>query len=111
MQKCGFLRFLAPLLKYGLPLLKSVIKEMGMLGLTAAASSTDAAVNKKIVGSGNHATLIISTDDMQNLLKIVKSIEDSGILLDGITETVKKEVKEQKCGFLSMLLSHLLQVS
>ena len=111
MQKCGFLRFLTPLLKYGLPLLKSVIKEMGMLGLTAAASSTVAAVNKKIVGSGNHATLIISTDDMQNLLKIVKSIEDSGILLDGITETVKKEVKEQKCGFLSMLLSHLLQVS
>ena len=108
MQKCGFLRFLAPLLKYGLPLLKSVIKEMGMLGLTAAASSTDAAVKKKIVGSGNHATLIISTDDMQNLLKIVKSIEDSGILLDGITETVKKEVKEQKCGFLSMLLSTLV---
>ena len=45
---------------------------------------------------------------MQNLLKIVKSIEDSGILLDGITETVKKEVKEKKCGFLSMLLGALV---
>ena len=44
---------------------------------------------------------------MQDLLKIVKSLEDSGILLDAITETVKYEVKEQKCGFLSMLLGTL----
>ena len=47
MQKGGFLRFLAPLLKSGLPLLKSVIKPLGMLGLTAAASATDAGINKK----------------------------------------------------------------
>ena len=60
-------------------------------------------MNKKILGSGNHATLIICNDDMQDLLKIVKSLEDSGLLLDGITETVKNEVKEQKAGFLSML--------
>ena len=46
-QKGGFLRFLAPLLKSRLPLLKSVIKPLGMLGLTAAASATDAAINKK----------------------------------------------------------------
>ena len=64
MQKGGFLIFLALLLKSGLPLLKSVIKPLGMLGLTAAASATDAAINKKIVGSGNHTTLIISNDDM-----------------------------------------------
>ena len=107
MQKGGFLRFLAPLLKSGLPLLKYVIKPVGMLGLTAAASATDAAINKKIRGSGNHTTLIISNDDMQDLLKIVKSLEDSGLLLDGITETVKNEVKEQKGGFLSMLLGTL----
>ena len=107
MQKDGFLRFLAPLLKSGLPLLKSVIKPLGMLGLTAAASATDAAINKKILGSGNHTTLIISNDEMQDLLKILKSLEDSGILLDGITETVKSEVKEQKGGFLSMLLGTL----
>ena len=73
MQKGGFLWFLAPLLKSGLPLLKSVIKPLGMLDLTAAASATDAAINKKILGSGNHTTLIISSDDMQDLLKIVKS--------------------------------------
>ena len=82
MQKGEFLRFLAPLLKSGLPLLKSVIKLLGILGLTAAASATDAAINKKILGSGNHATLVISNDDMQDLLKIVKSLEDSGLLLD-----------------------------
>ena len=78
-----------PLLKSGLPLLKSVVKPLGVLGLTAAASATDAAVNKEIIESGNHATLIISNDDMQDLLKIVKSLEDSGILS---TETVKRKL-------------------
>ena len=105
MQKGGFLRFLAPLLKSGLPLLKSVIKTLGMLGLTAAASAADVAINKKILG--NHITLIISNNDMQDLLKLVKSLEDSGILLDGVTETVENEVKEQKGGFLSMSLGTL----
>ena len=62
---------------------------------------------EKILGSGNHTTLIISNDDMQDLSKIVKSLEDSGILLDGITETVKNEVKEQKGTFLSRLLGTL----
>ena len=41
---------------------------------------------------------------MQDLLKIVKSLEDSGLLLDGITETVKNDVREKNGGFLSMLL-------
>ena len=56
MQKGRFLKFLMPLLKSGLPLLTSVVKPLGMLGLTAAASATDAAINKKILGSGNHTT-------------------------------------------------------
>ena len=98
MQKGGFLRFLVPLLKSGLPLLKCVIKPLGMFRLTAASSAADAAINKKLLGSGNHTTRI-SNDDMQDLLKIVKSLEDSGILLNGITETIKNEVKEQKGGF------------
>ena len=80
---------------------------MVILGLTAVASATDATINKKYLGSGNHTTLIISNDDIQDLLKIVKSLEDSGILLDGITETVKNEVKEQKGSFLSMILGTL----
>ena len=107
MQKGRFLRFLAPVLKSGLPLQKSIVKPLGMLGLTVAALATHAAINKKILGSENHTTLIISNNDMQDLLKIVKSLEDSGLLLDGITETVKNEVKEQKGGFLSMLLGTL----
>ena len=94
MRKGGFLRFLAPLLKSGLPLSKYAIKPLGMLGLTAVASATDAAINKPILGSSGHTTLIISNGDMRDLFKIVKSLEDSGILLDGITETVKNEVKE-----------------
>ena len=107
MQKGGFLRFLTPLFKSALPLVKSVIKSLGMLCLTAAASATDAAINKKVLGSGNHTTLIISNNDVQDLLKIVKSLEDSGLLLDGITDTVKNEVKEQTGDFLSMLLGTL----
>ena len=76
-----------------MPLLKSVIKPLGTLGLTASASATDAELNKKILRSGNHTTLIISNDDIQDLLKIVKSLEDSGLLLNGITGTVKNEVE------------------
>ena len=87
--------------KSGLPLLKSVIKPLGALGLT------DPAIHKKVLGKGNHTTLLISHDDLNDLLKVIKSLENSGILLDGITETVKNEVKEQKGGFLSTLLSVL----
>ena len=107
MQRGRFLEFLMPLLKSGLPLLKSVVKPLGMPRLTAAASATGVAINKKILGSRNNTTLIISNDDMHDLLKIVKSLEDSGILLDGITEIVRNEVKEQKGGFLPMLLGTL----
>ena len=107
MQKGRFLRFLAPLLKSaGLPLLKSVIKPLGMLGLTAAASATDAAINKKVLGCGT-TTFIISNDEMNDILKIVKSLEDSGVLLKGVNETIRNEAKEQKGGFLSMLLGTL----
>ena len=107
MEKGGFLKFLAPLLKSGLTLLKPVIKPLDMLGITAVASALDAAISKIKLESGDHTTLIICNNDMQDLLKIVKSLEDSGLLLDGITETVKSEVKEQKGGFLSTLLGTL----
>ena len=45
---------------------------------------------------------------MEDIIKIVKSLEDSGLLLKGVTETVQNEVKEQKGGFLSMLLGRLV---
>ena len=108
-QSGGFLgRSFGPLLKTGLPLVKNVIKPLAKsilipLGLTAAASAADAGIHKKILGSGN-TTLIISNNEMEDLIKIVKSREDSGLLLKGVTEADQNEVKEQKEGFLSMLL-------
>ena len=61
---------------------------------------------KKILGSGN-TTLLTSNNEMEDIIKIVKSLEDSGLLLKGVTETVQNEVKEKKGGFLSMLLGTL----
>ena len=111
-QPGGFLsRLLGPLLKTGLPLIKNVIKPLAKsvlihLGLTAAASAADAGIHKKILGSEN-TRLIISNNEMEGIIKIVKSLEYSGLLLKGVTERVQKEVKEQKGGFLSMLLGTL----
>ena len=51
--------------------------------------------------------MIISNDEIEDITKIVKSLEDSDLLLKGVTETVQNEVKEQKGGFLSMLLGTL----
>ena len=108
----GFLgKLLGPLLKTGLPLMTNVIIPLAKnvlipLGLTAAASAADAGIHKKILGSGN-TTLIISNEDIEDLIKIVKSLEDSGLLLNGVTESVQNEVKEQRGRFLSMLLGTL----
>ena len=101
-QSGGFLgRLLGPLLKTGLPLIKNVIKPLAKsalipLGLTAAGSAA----------SGN-TTLIISNEEINDIIKIVQALEDSNILLKGVTEPVKNETKEQKGGFLSMLLGTL----
>ena len=59
---------------------------------------------KKILGSGNNITLIISNDESNDIIKIVKSLEDSGLLFKGVTGTVQNEIKEQKGGYLSILL-------
>ena len=113
-QSGGFLgRLLGLLQKTGLPLIKNVIKLLAKrvltpLGLTAAASAADAGIHKKILWSDNKITLIISNDEINDIIKIVKSLEDSGLLLKGVTETVQNEVKDQKGGgFLSMLLGTL----
>ena len=57
-------------------------------------------------GSGT-TTLIISNEEMNDIMKIIQSLEDSNILLKGVTKTIEKETKEQKGGFLSMLLGTL----
>ena len=112
-QSGGFLgKLLGPLLKTGLPLMKSVIIPLAKsvlipLGLTAAALAADAGIHKKILGSGNNTTLIISNKDMEDLIKIVKSLEDSVLLLKGVTESVQNEINKPKGGFLSILLGTL----
>ena len=78
-------RFLGPLLKTGLPLIKDLIKLWAksvliLLGLTATSAAADAGIHKKILGSGNNATLIISNDEMEDIIKMVKSPEVSGLL-------------------------------
>ena len=97
-----------------LPLMKNVIKPLAKsvlipLGLTAAASAADAGIHKKIFGSehNNTTTLIISNDKMKDIIRIVKSLDDSGLWLQGVSETIQNEAKEQKRWFLSMLLDTL----
>ena len=104
-------RLIGPLLKAGLPLIKNVIKPLAKsvlipFWLTAAASAADVGIHKTILGSGN-TTLIISNYEIKDIIKTVKSPEDSGLLLQEVTETVQNEVKEQKRGFLSTLLGKL----
>ena len=111
-QSGGFLgRLLGPLLKTGLPLTRYVPKPLSKsvlipLELTVAALATDTAIHKKMFGPG-FTTLKISNEEMEYIMEIVKSLEDSGLLIKGVSETIKNEAKEQKGGFLSMLLGIL----
>ena len=93
-QSGGFLgKRLGPLLKTGLPLLKSVIKPLRLLGLTAASSAIDAGIQKKIYSGSGTTTLVISNEEMNDIMKIVQVLEDSGILLEGVTKTIMNETK------------------
>ena len=85
-----------------MPLAKNVLAP---LGLTAAMSVTDGSIQKKIHGSGDK--LIIEQEDMKDIMKIIKALENSGILLKGVSKTIKNEFKEQRGRFLSMLLGTL----
>ena len=87
------------------PLAKSILVPLGLTA-AAAAAAIDAAVHKKIFGSGN-TTLIISNEKINDIMKTVKSLEESGLLIKGISETIQNEAKEQKGGFLGMLLGAL----
>ena len=74
-----------PLMKIAVPLAKNVLAP---LGITAAASAIDAGIQKKIHGSGT-TTLIISNEEMNDIMKIVQALEDSNILLKGVTKTIE----------------------
>ena len=96
-------------------ILKSLAKSVLIpLGLTAAASATDAAIHKKMFGSGtcpsdlaNRTTLTTSNEEMNDIMKIVTSLEESGLLIKGVSKTIKNEAKEQKGGFLGIILATL----
>ena len=85
-QSGGFLdRVLGPLLKTALPLIRNVLKSLTRsvlipLGLTAVASPTDAAIHKKMFGSGM-TILVISNEEMNDIIKIIKSLEESRLLI------------------------------
>ena len=106
-QSGGFLgkllsKLAGPLMKVAMPLAKNVLAP---LGLTAALSATDGSIQKKIRGDG--IKLIIEQEDMNEIIKIIEALENSGILLKGVTKTIENETKEQRGGFLSMLLGTL----
>ena len=80
--------------------MKNVIKPLAKVvlipvRLTAAASATDAGIHKNIVGS-RKTTLITSSDEMEDIIKIVKFLENFGLLLKGVSATIQNEAKEWK---------------
>ena len=106
-QSGGFLgkllsKLAGPLMKVALPLVKNVLAP---LGLTASMSAIDGSIQKKIHGSG--IKLAFEEEDMNDIMKIIKALENSGILLKGVSKTIENETKEQRGGFLSMLLGTL----
>ena len=101
-QSRGFLgkllsKLVGPLMKVALLLAKNVLAP---LGLTAAMSAIDGSIQKKIHGSGAAkgagVRLIIEQEDMKDIMKIIKALENSGILLKGVSKTIKNETKEQR---------------
>ena len=64
------------------------------IGVTAATSAADATIPKKILGLGT--AIIISTKEIDDIMKIVQSLEESGLLIKSFSETIKNEAKEQK---------------
>ena len=91
------------LIKVAAPLAKNILTP---LEITAAASAIDAEIRRKIHGSGT-TTLIISNEEINDIMKIIQALEDSNIWLKGVAKTIKNETKEQKGGFLSMFLGTL----
>ena len=104
-------RHIGPLLKAGLHLMKHVLKPLPKivlipLGLTAAASVTDAANKNKVFGS-SMTKLIIPNEKMDDIIKIIKSLQESGLLEKSVSEAIENEAKDQKGRFFGMLLGTL----
>ena len=89
-------------MKVAMPLAKNVLAP---LGLTAAMSAIDGSIQKKVHGSG--VKLIIEQEDMNDIMKIIEALENFGILLKVVSKTIENEIKEQRGGFLIILLGTL----
>ena len=94
------LAFLRTLLKTGLPLMENLLKSLAKcvliaLGLTAAAATTDGAIHKNMFELGM-TTLTTSNEEMHDIMEIVKSLEESGLLIRSVSETTKNEAKGTK---------------
>ena len=106
-QSGGFLgkllsKLAGPLMKVAMPLAKNVLAP---LGLTAAVSAIDRVIQKKIHGSG--VKLITEQEDLKDIMKIIKALKNSGILLKGVNKAIKNETKKQRGEFLSVILGTL----
>ena len=104
----GFLNFLRTLITAGLPLIKSVLTSVAKsvllpLNLSTGMSAADAAIQRKIYGSRTTVH-----EEMEDIMKIVKLLEESGLLVKGTSETIKNETKQQKRRFLPMTLAFSL---
>ena len=95
-------KFAGPLMKIAIPLAVNVLAP---LGITAAALAIDAGIQIKIHGSGT-TTLIISNEAMNVMIKIVQALEDSNILLKGVTKTIKNETKKTKRNIFKYVISY-----
>ena len=90
-------------MKIAVPLAKNVLAP---LGITAATLAIDAGIQRKIHGSGN-TTLITSNEEMNDIIKIIQTLEDSNILINGVTKTIKNETKEQKGRFFKYVIRYV----
>ena len=111
-QEGGFLNVLRLLMTPCLPLMKRVLTRLSKsalipLWLSAGMSTENAAVQKKIYGWGTTA-LTISNEEIDDKMKIVKLLEESGLLIKWISKTIKNKAKERKGGFFPMLLQTLV---
>ena len=90
-------------MKVAVPLAKNILAP---LGITASDSAIDAGIQKKIHGPGT-TSLIISNEEINDIMQIIQALEDSNILLKGVAKTIKNESKKQNGGFLTMIFGTL----
>ena len=101
-QSVGFLgallgKFAGPLMKVAVPLAKNVLAPLATM---ASASQIDRAIQRKMSGrravrSGKGITLVILNEDMDDVISIVKSVENSDLLINGVSETVKHKIENK----------------